>query len=140
MGTQQYLSALTFQHSLPPGKACQLSHTNCYIALSKYCPARKAMSHGVSASHVHIEKTTSGKLTELTSWIGVHYDLSDVQYPMTILQTFSKRFHTGLLVVSVHQIRKHTVEKYLCLVGKIFSSVGFLDLRMDSMRNTYFWI
>ena len=140
-GTSTILYYPPLKHTLPPEQIlADISFSEHNIALSNYNASRQEMAHGVSAYHVRADKNAWGKWTKFTTQLGIHFDLSDAHDMVPILQIFAQRVRSGILIASVHQIWKRSINKYLHLLGQIFVSVGYLNSQMDSMGNVTFWI
>ena len=141
MVSYQLISTPTLQHKIPAGIfLADLSPSKSDIRLSKYGAKPQSTEQGISASHVRADKTAWGKWTKFTTWLGVRADLSDVRYPVPILQFFSHRVRADLLVERGLHIQNHSVNQYLLSVGQIFASVGAIDQRMDTLVNVNFWL
>ena len=93
-------------HNIPGKTATDLSLPERDITLPKYSAEHKFMSHMVSASHICTDKTSWGKWTELTSWVSVRSNFSNIRYLVPILQIFAHRVRAGLLTSSRHHIWK----------------------------------
>ena len=91
------------------------------------------MENGVSSSQVCANNTSWIKWLKFTAWIGVNYDLTNVQYLVPILQIFSWRIRSGSLVVIGFRIQNHLVDQSLRLTSNLFATVGAVDPHMNHL-------
>ena len=83
-------------------------------------------------------RPSGGKWWKFTAWISVHSNLYEIQDIFPILQIFSKRVRAGFLEASIQKIFKCSVDKYLHLVGHIFTAVGTVNPIIDALVHINF--
>ena len=88
---------------------------------------------GFSATVFKKDATAWRQWRRFCSWPQISPDLKDIEDTIPFLQIFAKRACAGLLSAQGKNIKKQSVEQYLCLIGQIFASVGADDPRHNQV-------
>ena len=92
-------------------------------AADKYHSEKQAITQWFSATVFKKDATTWCQWRHFCSCLKITPNLKEIENPIPFLNFFFERVRASILSAQGQPIKKRSVEKYLCSIGKIFASV-----------------
>jgi hypothetical protein len=93
---------------------------------------KAAASKEISSSRAGSNDATWNIWSEFCHDLACDPFLQDIADPLPLLQIFAACYRVGTLAPSHSQVKARTVEGALCAVGQTFTSLGYLDPRLQT--------